>query len=40
MIEYQGEARDGVPHGRGVATFPDGNRFADEWRDGEPMAGR
>jgi hypothetical protein len=31
---YEGEYRDGVMNGRGVATFESGNRYDGEWQDG------
>ncbi len=30
---YEGEARNGVPHGRGSLTWPDGERYEGEWRN-------
>ncbi len=39
MNGYQGETRDGVPHGKGAMTWPDGNRCEGEWCDGEPASG-
>jgi len=32
---YEGNLRDGKPHGRGTYTQPDGFRYAGEWRDGK-----
>ena len=32
---YEGEVRDGQPHGQGVKTMPDGSRYAGGWRDGK-----
>ena len=34
---YEGEIRDGVPHGQGKETHPDGLVFESEWRDGDPL---
>ena len=36
MSGYRGEPRDGVPHGKGVMTWPDGSRIVGEFRDGKP----
>ena len=33
---YEGEFRDGVPHGQGGMTRKDGGRYEGEFRDGEP----
>jgi hypothetical protein len=40
-VTYVGQVRAGTetPHGRGVYTWADGNRYEGEWRDGE-MHGR
>ena len=35
IAKYQGESRDGVPHGWGVKTYPDGTRIEGAFRDGE-----
>ena len=35
-MRYEGEERDGKPHGRGVLVFDDGGRFEGEYRDGRP----
>ena len=32
---YTGELLNGVPHGQGIATWPDGSKYVGEWRDGE-----
>ena len=32
---YEGERRDGQPHGQGTMAFPDGGRYVGEWRNGE-----
>ena len=31
---YEGEVRDGAPHGQGVLSMPDGTCCGGEWRDG------
>jgi len=33
--KYEGEWRDGKPHGRGTMTYPDGGEYDGEWRDGQ-----
>jgi len=33
--EYQGETKDGVPHGRGTMLFANGSRYVGDWQDGE-----
>ena len=33
---YEGEFRDGVPHGQGVITAPDGRRYEGDVRYGRP----
>lgn len=33
---YEGETRNGAPHGQGVMTWPDGTRYAGRFRDGAP----
>ena len=32
---YEGETRDGKPHGPGVMTWPDGQRYEGEYREDE-----
>jgi len=34
--KYEGEMKDGKPHGRGVAVWADGNRYEGDWQDGKP----
>lgn len=31
---YEGETRNGVPHGQGVKTWPDGRLYEGEWSEG------
>lgn len=31
---YEGEYRNGRVHGKGRATFPSGDSYAGEWREG------
>ena len=33
--EYQGTTVDGVPHGKGKMTYPDGKLEEGNWKDGE-----
>ena len=32
---YVGELLDGIPHGQGTWTHPDGDKYVGEWKDGE-----
>jgi len=32
--QYEGQMKDGVPHGRGVMKWPDGGQYDGEWRSG------
>ena len=32
---YVGELRNGVPHGEGTLTSPDGAKYVGEWQDGK-----
>ena len=36
ITKYDGELREGKPHGRGVAILDDGSRIDGEWFDGKP----
>ena len=35
VVKYVGEFKDGVPHGHGTYTFPDGEKYAGEFEDGK-----
>ncbi len=35
-IKYEGEWKEGIPHGKGTKTFPDGRKYVGEWMDGRP----
>jgi len=32
---YTGEIKDGLPHGKGTATFADGEKYVGEYKDGK-----
>lgn len=32
--QYEGQLKDGIPHGRGVMKWPDGRQYDGEWRSG------
>ena len=32
---FEGELRDGLPHGAGIVTSPDGTRYEGEFREGK-----
>ena len=32
---YVGAVRNGVPHGKGVKTWPNGHRYEGDWNNGE-----
>ena len=34
-VRFEGELRDGLPHGQGVCTWPDGESCEAEWREGK-----
>ena len=34
-IDYEGEFKDGKPHGQGTATYPDGGKYVGEYKDGK-----
>jgi hypothetical protein len=34
---WQGEAKDGVPHGHGTFTFASGSKYVAEWEYGEEV---
>ena len=34
--KYEGECKDGKPHGQGTLTRSNGERYEGEWKDGEP----
>ena len=36
---YTGEVSNGVPHGQGTWTHPNGNKYVGEWKDGKPWNG-
>ena len=38
-LRYEGALKDGLPHGHGTMTYPDGLRLATEFRGGELMEG-
>ena len=33
---YTGEVSNGVPHGQGIWTHPDGDKYVGEWKDNKP----
>ena len=35
FVKYEGQVRDGKPHGRGKMTYRDGGFYSGEWQDGE-----
>ena len=35
QIQYRGLVDDGYPEGKGVMTFPNGEKYVGEWKDGE-----
>mgnify|MGYP000353734862 CR=1 FL=1 len=38
-IKYTGEALDGLPHGKGTMTYPDGQVYVGEFKDNGPWTG-
>ena len=32
---YTGEIKDGLPHGKGTMTYPDGSKHEGIWKNGE-----
>jgi hypothetical protein len=38
-VKYTGEALDGLPHGEGAMTAPDGAKYVGEWNDDNPWSG-
>ncbi|CAM9610100.1 unnamed protein product, partial [Laminaria digitata] len=31
---YEGDFEDGLPHGKGVTTYPDGTKYEGEFKEG------
>jgi len=39
IFDLVGEFKDGKPNGQGILTFPDGEKYVGEWKDGEQWNG-
>jgi len=35
--DYEGDIKDGLPHGLGTYTYHSGNKYSGEWKDGVPV---
>lgn len=33
-LQYLGDLKDGIPHGKGLACYQSGDKYEGEWRDG------